>query len=406
MLKIFILPLLNFLFIVIEPASVRRIKENRIFSPPGFVQEIVLKQEEILDSSLKKFLSKKAEEIVSQFQQGRLNIEGIESQIKGITYTRELAEKTLSLTNKEIEQRRNFEEVSEDEEKDLYFWMIKIVYTLASRELVSLIISEIEDEELQERLAKNFLDIHYGGGEGLISDDFYLAIKLITEYGDLVPKSFLSLFNREGINNDNILSVWVKVPAQRVSTQPLKATYQYRVTVKRGEEIISAEFILKVSLGEEAEREVLKSILREIKKYSIDFPQFNSPGDWVENFVWEDGKQNYFLAFTQKSLLRDYIQSLAKIREILSEHPHLIIELEKDILTTALKFWKETRKGTKGLLVSLSPGDISLFFKKGKWEHRFVGIEKSSWLTWEEVIREMNKYGYSPEAISGAMREN
>ncbi|MCM8766063.1 MAG: hypothetical protein NC920_04380, partial [Candidatus Omnitrophica bacterium] len=385
---------------------------------PAYVREIVLEVDEVLDIPLKNFLVTKAKELVEEFYGGRLNIEEVEESVKRIVNEPIVEEKILFLTQEEIERRKNFEEVNDREEKDLYFWMRKIVYSLASRELVSWMVVEIEDllhqvnpteqsslRNLKERLIDKFLGIHYGGGEGLISDRFYKAIKLSTEYGDLIPQTFSSLLNIQGINNQDVISVWLKIPGETIVPDHSRATYQYRVTVKKREKIISAEFVLKISFEEE-KREALKKILSEFKKYSLDFPEINSPGSWIENFVWENSKPKYFLAFTQKSLFRDYIKSLKELQKGILGKTSLLVSLETEILTTALKFWKETRENGKGLLVFLSPGAISVFNKRDKWEHRFVGIENSSWLSWEEVLGEMRRYGYSPEAMVRAIENS
>lgn len=415
MRRIVIFILLNLL--IVESSFARRIKEHKIFSPSGFATPIILEQEDILDASLRKLLIMKAKEIIAEFYEEKLDVEGVKERVKNIVDEPLIEERTLFLTNEEIKRRKKFEEVSSREERDLHFWMEKIVYSVVSRDLVSEMIKEIETflpqlnpqtqtsfRTLRDILIDNFLGIHYRRGEGLISDNFYKAIKLITEYGNLVPQSFFSLLDIEGITNQDILSVWIKIPAEKIIPDSTKATYQYRVTVKKREKIISAEFVLKISFAEE-KREALKKILSEFKKYSLDFPEINSPGSLIENFVWENSKPKYFLAFTQKSLFRDYIKSLKELQKgILGKTPFLIL-LETEILTTALKFWKETQENGKGLLPFLDPGLISLFYKKDKWKYRFVGIENSSWLSWEEVVKEMEKYGYAREAIVKAIEE-
>lgn len=433
-----------FILLLVLPAHARRIRESSSPRPAGFVEQISVEPAFILDSSIQSILNTEAQGLIQDLHTGRREIdkaiEKMRTIIWGMIEENELIQDKISgLIQTEFVRRQESEPPLDPEERNieegrLQGWYQAIVYDILSRRFarimkdkIDALLPKIRAEEreffidLKGKINEELLGIYIAGESSKkIPDKFWKAIRRATKKKDffLVTESLASLFSMQGINKENILSIWVNILSREADSDSTKApprgrgSYRYRITIHKDGKVISTELILKLFMNTEEKIDELTDTLNLIKKLSTGLPHILPPGAYIRDVVWteEDPQHSFTLAFTQKSLLRTYIVSLTQARQQLKEsQPDVLISLETAIIREALHFWKETKRNIrgeeKGLLVSVWPGRISVWQAGANFEFRFLGIDHTKWVSLEEVIQELRNRGYHSQAIEEALKD-
>lgn len=409
---------------ILEPLTLRRIRQTLYVEPTGFVEPISVDSDIILMDSIRGILKDKAgvvmQELLLEDWEIKGAIEKIKENLDQIIDDSLIKERIYNLAEEGIRQRKEKEPLSQRDEAVFHAWYEEIVYTVLSREFARILQIGIDDllpnlksekaeffVKLKEEIDNNFLGIHYKWKYGTIPDKFAKAIKLVTEDSDLFGISFFSLFGIRRVVKRDILQIWVRpIIASLPKSFPEKeGSYRCRVTINRDGKIISAEYILKLLISSEERLSAIKENLLKLKELKIPH-HVAQAGAWSENVVWteEEPERTHFLAITQKSFLYYYIKPLTTIRQELKEKE--LIVLETMIIEDFLGIWKATKEiingEEKGLVISVWPGRVSIYPIKEGWEFQLIGIEYSVFWSLEKLIRELQNQGYDPQAIQKA----
>lgn len=391
-----------------ENQPLRRIRETVITE--HFYPAIKLNEDKILSPAVELKITEESITVINYILTQKPNpedaIRAIRNSVENILKIPEITTKVSEVTQEEIARRqREARKITRRVRGDIQRWMEFIFADIIIHKLVNEVINEIKPaweiatgeskqrlENILGAIEENFSIYFKWQTEDKIRKDIQNIIRNAVKDKTLVKDTFRTI---ERIEEYEPTGIWIIRFSEEFKEDARRFSYQFRVTVKKGKDIYSTEFILKILIPYSEDIDEKVKLLKE--KVA---PQLIATIGAIDKVDIQDSQLNA-LVIAQESLLMEEVRNLKWYLENKVLTSEELQNLRIKAVEYYLKIWEATLldETFTGLMLPASPRYVSVWLKQGQFNIKLVNPEIAFRAEPADVVRELLENNYDRETI-------